>query len=143
MIVKNLDGVVPPAGEDAADAELLARVAEAEAAVTARFAEYDFSAGLEAWMAAVFAANAYVDAQAPWALRKTDPARMAAVLGTLAAVVERLGACVEPVVPGSIAKLRAYLEEGRAAGRLAQPTPIFPRLELVTTDEPEIGRAHV
>jgi methionyl-tRNA synthetase len=136
MIVKNLDGVVPPAGEDAADAELLAKVAEAEAAVTARFTDYDFSAGLEAWMAAVFAANAYVDAMAPWALRKTDPDRMAAVLGTLAAVVGRLGARVEPVVPGSIAKLKAYLEEGRAAGRLSQPTPIFPRLELVTTDEP-------
>ena len=34
-------------------------------------------------MQAVFACNAYIDAQAPWALRKTDPERMAAVLGTL------------------------------------------------------------
>jgi methionyl-tRNA synthetase len=55
---------------------------------------------------------------------------MAEVLGTLAAVVERLGAIVEPIVPTSIAKLSAYLEEGRAAGRLSQPSPIFPRLEL-------------
>ncbi|GAA4040954.1 methionine--tRNA ligase [Sphingomonas rosea] len=136
MIVKNLDGVLPPAGEEVDDAELLAKVAEAEAAVAARFADLDFSAGLEAWMAAVFAANAYVDAMAPWALRKTDPARMAQVLGTLAHATERLGACIAPIVPASIAKLTAYLEEGRAAGRLAQPSPIFPRLELVTTDEP-------
>ncbi len=41
-------------------------------------------------MAAVFACNAYVDAQAPWALRKTDPDRMAAVLGTLVAAVRQL-----------------------------------------------------
>ena len=36
---------------------------------------------------AVFACNAYVDAMAPWALRKTDPERMAAVLGTLVAAI--------------------------------------------------------
>lgn len=135
MIVKNLDGNLPPAGTAEDDAALLAMVAEAEEGAKARFADYDFSSGLEAWMAAVFAANAYVDAQAPWALRKTDPARMAEVLGTLAVVVERLGAIVEPVVPGSIAKLNAYLEEGRAAGRLPQPSPIFPRLELAVAEE--------
>jgi methionyl-tRNA synthetase len=134
MIVKNLEGVVPASGEAPDDAALFAQVAAAETETAARFAEYDFSAGLEAWMSAVFAANAYVDAQAPWALRKTDPERMAQVLGTLAAVVERLGAVIEPIVPGSIAKLNAYLAEGRAAGRLAQPQPIFPRLELVATD---------
>jgi methionyl-tRNA synthetase len=135
MIVKNLDGVVPAAGEAPDDRALLTKVAEAEAAATARFADLDFSAGLDAWMTGNFAANAYVDAQAPWALRKTDPARMAEVLGTLAQAVERLGRVVEPVVPGSIARLRTYLEEGRAAGRLGPPTPIFPRLELAAAEE--------
>jgi methionyl-tRNA synthetase len=133
MIVKNLEGVVPAAGNANDDAALLSKVAEAETEAKARFAEYDFSAGLEAWMAAVFAANAYVDAQAPWALRKTDPARMAGVLGTLASAVERLAIVVEPVVPTAIARLRAYLDEGRVAGRLVTPTPIFPRLELPAT----------
>jgi methionyl-tRNA synthetase len=135
MIVKNLDGVVPPAGVAAEDAALLVKVAEAEEGAKARFADYDFSAGLEAWMSAVFAANAYVDAQAPWSLRKTDPPRMAEVLGTLAVAIERLGAVVEPIIPGSIAKLKAYLAEGRAAGRLSQPSPIFPRLELAASAE--------
>ncbi|WP_426267398.1 methionine--tRNA ligase [Sphingomonas sp. LHG3443-2] len=135
MIVKNLGGNLPPAGTAEDDAALLAKVAEAEEGAKARFADYDFSSGLEAWMAAVFAANAYVDAQAPWALRKTDPARMAEVLGTLAVVVERLGAIVEPVVPASIARLDAYLREGRAARRLSSPSPIFPRLELAVAEE--------
>ena len=49
---------------------------------------------------AVFACNAYVDAQAPWALRKTDPERMAAVLGTLVAAVRELTAAIAPVIPG-------------------------------------------
>jgi methionyl-tRNA synthetase len=134
MIVKNLEGVVPAAGEADDDAALLLKVVDAETEAKARFAEYDFSAGLEAWMAAVFAANAYVDAQAPWALRKTDPARMTEVLGTLAKAVERLAIVVEPVVPTAIARLRAYLDEGRVAGRLVTPTPIFPRLELPATE---------
>ena len=60
---------------------------------------------------------------------------MAEVLGTLAAAVERLGAIVAPIVPGSIAKLDAYLEEGRVAGRLSPPSPIFPRLELAAAEE--------
>ena len=41
------------------------------------FERFAFSSGIEAWMQAVFACNAYVDEQAPWALRKTDPERMA------------------------------------------------------------------
>jgi len=130
MIVKNLEGVVPTVGEHADDLALLGRVEQAEAEARERFADYDFSAGLEAWMGAVFAANAYVDTQAPWALRKTDPARMDQVLGTLAAAVERLGVVVEPVVPSAIGRLRTYLEDGRSAGRLAAPSAIFPRLEL-------------
>ena len=34
--------------------------------------------------------NQYIDAQAPWALRKTDPERMHAVLGTLLQAIRRL-----------------------------------------------------
>ena len=36
------------------------------------------------------AANRYVDAQAPWALRKTDPARMGTVLYVLAETIRRI-----------------------------------------------------
>ena len=43
-------------------------------------AEQALSRALEAIFEVVGAANRYVDAQAPWALRKTDPARMATVL---------------------------------------------------------------
>jgi methionyl-tRNA synthetase len=81
-------------------------------------------------MAAVFACNAYVDAMAPWALRKTDPERMAAVLGTLVAAVRRLTDAVAPVIPTSAAALKAVLESGKDGTPIAQPTPLFPRLEL-------------
>ena len=135
MIFKNLDGVVPPPGEDPADGALLRQVQDGVELLRREFHELNFSAGLEGWMAAVFACNAYVDAQAPWALRKTDPDRMAAVLGTLAAAVEQLTQAVAPVVPASAQRLLTYIDEGRKAGRISQPQPIFPRLELEPAGE--------
>ncbi|HWU01136.1 MAG TPA: methionine--tRNA ligase [Novosphingobium sp.] len=148
MIFKNLGGTLNadlPEGE--ADTALRATVSAEIAAMRARFGELDFSAGLDAWMRAVFACNQYVDEQAPWALRKTDPERMAAVLMTLFRVVRDLAIAVRPVVPTAIDALLAQMgEEARdyaalddagwfarlvASGfTLSQPTGVFPRLEL-------------
>ncbi len=134
MIHKNLDGIVPPVGTASEDQHLLGEVKRAcSETLPAEFERFAFSTGLEAWITAVFACNAYVDAMAPWALRKSDPARMEQVLGTLAACVELLARAVEPVVPGSARRLLTFLEDGRAPGRIGAPTPIFPRLELETT----------
>ena len=130
MIFKNLDGVLPPAGEAAEDRDLLEKVTAACADLDRRFGEYAFSAGLEAWMTAVFACNAYVDTQAPWTLRKTDPERMAAVLGTLVAAVSQLTVAVAPVIPESADKLLSLIDSGKGGQPIAQPQPLFPRLEL-------------
>jgi methionyl-tRNA synthetase len=130
MVFKNLDGVIPEAGKAAEDVELLARVDEACKELTAQFEQFAFSTGLEAWMGAVFACNAYVDTMAPWALRKTDPGRMAAVLGTLIEAVRRLTHAVEPVIPTAAAALNAFIDSGKGGNPIAQPTPLFPRLEL-------------
>ena len=151
FIAKNCDGRVPQGGRgDPADAELLALVAEATARELPRaFEELALSQGLEAWLRAVFACNQYIDAQAPWALRKTDPERMIAVLATLYAAIADLAVAISPVVPASAARLLDQLgvppeerslaalgNESRharlaASGHVVQPpTPIFPRLEL-------------
>src|SRR3546814_19498075 len=52
-------------------------------------------------MRAVHACNQYVDEQAPWSLRKTDPDRMLAVLMTLFRCVRALTIAVRPMVPSS------------------------------------------
>ncbi len=117
--------------------------------VPAQFEALALSQGIEAWMRAVFACNQYIDAQAPWTLRKTDPERMTAVLATLCEAIVDLAIAIQPVIPGSAAKLldqlgvpaderdyAALADEGRYARlagsgfTLAPPTPIFPRLEL-------------
>src|SRR5688500_9397566 len=130
MIFKNLAGVLPAAGEAIDDQALLAEVRQACATLESEFDRFAFSAGLEAWMAAVFACNQYVDVAAPWALKKSDPERMAEVLGTLVVAVRLLAEAVVPVVPASAESLIALIDSGKDGSPIAQPTPIFPRLEL-------------
>lgn len=143
FIAKNLGRVPGEGRSEPVDAELLETVARATRdELPAAFAELALAHGCEAWMRAVFACNQYVDAQAPWALRKTDPERMEAVLRTLLLAIRDLAIAIRPVIPGSADKLLDLLG---ASGRnyadlpdrrwidtaeLQPPSPIFPRLEL-------------
>ena len=135
MIFKNLDGVIPETGVADEDRALLVQVDDACAELAQEFDRFSFSTGLEAWMAAVFACNQYVDTMAPWALKKSDPDRMAAVLGTLVVAVRKLAVAVQPVIPASADKLIALIDGGNGGTPIAQPTPIFPRLELPEDEE--------
>lgn len=131
FVAKNLEGQVEPGTPDPADDALLTEVERVCEGFARSFSDLAPSQGLEAWMAGVFACNQYIDVQAPWALRKTDPARMHAVLGTLLRAIRRLAVTIAPVIPGSAAKLLDQLgPEGDPTFRIAPPTPIFPRLEL-------------
>src|SRR4051812_49251446 len=136
MVHKNLDGVLPAPGQAPEDRELMREVEDAtQKALPLAFERLAFSVGIEAWLGAVFACNAYVDAQAPWALRKTDPERMAAVLGTLVAAVRDLARAIAPIIPESADKLLALIDAGEGGAPIAQPTPLFPRLELPEDEE--------
>jgi methionyl-tRNA synthetase len=136
MVYKNLGGVLPAPGEAAVDRELLAVVAEAtRTEVPKAFGRFAFSIGIEAWLRAVFACNQYVDAQAPWALRRSDPERMAAVLGTLVVAVRELARAIAPIIPASADKLLTLIDAGEGGAPIPQPTPLFPRLELDEDEE--------
>ena len=146
FIAKNCDGgFTAEAPAEAVDDELLAKVRMACAEeLPEAFERLAFSHGLEAWMQAVFACNAYIDEQAPWALRKTDPERMKRVLATLCGCIRDLAVAVSPVIPKSSAKILDALcipaserDYAALATRIADgairvdnPTPVFPRLEL-------------
>jgi methionyl-tRNA synthetase len=146
---KNL-GHVPAVGRsDPADAALLDLVAAATRdELPAAFSDLALSQGCEAWMRAVFACNQYVDAQAPWALRKTDPERMEAVLRTLLLAIRDLAIAIRPVIPASADRMLDLLGVASDARNyadladrswidgvtLAAPSPIFPRLELPAED---------
>jgi len=150
MIFKNLDGRLQ-AGLPLTDADIAleAQVAEGISGLRASFESLAFSDGLEAWMRAVFACNQYVDEQAPWVLRKSDPERMVAVLMTLYRCVRDLAIAVRAVVPESADRLLDQMgvsAEARDFGALAdkdwisplaasgfvldKPVGVFPRLEM-------------
>jgi methionyl-tRNA synthetase len=136
MIYKNLDGVLPTEGEAEEDRDLLQQVRTATAnEVPEAFERFAFSVGIEAWLKAVFACNAYIDAQAPWALRKTDPERMSAVLGTLVVAVRELARAIAPIIPASADKLLSLIDAGEGGAPIPQPVPLFPRLELAADEE--------
>ena len=150
QIFRNCDGYLPEIhGHDAADAALFETVGAAVGEHMPRaYGDLALSQAAEAWMQAVFACNAYVDEQAPWTLRKSDPARMETVLATLFIAIAQLATAIAPVIPGSSRRLldqmgvpeavrsfagiqsHWYSPLAESGFRLAQPVGLFPRLEL-------------
>ena len=150
LIFKNCEGHLPTIhGHHPDDQALLELVGNAVSTeIPSHFEDLAMSQALESWMQAVFACNAYVDVQAPWALKKTDPERMETVLATLFICIAQLAIAVQPFIPGSATKLldqmgvpddvRNYARAGShwysalAEGgfQIAQPVGLFPRLEL-------------
>ena len=143
MIARNCGGQVPePNDFTEADDALFAAAAELLGETRRAMADLAIHRMLEAIWRVVGDANRYVDAQAPWALRKTDPARMNTVLYVLADVIRQLAIFVQPAVPDAAATLLAQLsvpeEEGARdfaalSARIAPgtalpaPRPVFPR----------------
>jgi len=157
QIVRNCDAGLPEIhGHDAADNALFDFVCGAVGkAMPAAYEELAFSRATESWIQAVFACNAYIDEQAPWTLRKTDSERMETVLATLYICIAILAVGIRPIIPASAdrlldamgiaAELRTfenilshwYSPLAESGFRLAQPTPLFPRLELPEDEHEE------
>ncbi|MEO5706953.1 MAG: methionine--tRNA ligase [Alteraurantiacibacter sp.] len=150
QVFKNCEGHLPGiTGHTPEDDALFALVDKAIRTDMAQaYDQLAFSQALEAWMGAVFACNAYIDVQAPWALKKTDEQRMSTVLATLYICIAQLAVAVQPVMPGSMATLLDVMgvspDLRTLAGiashwyspliesefRLAKPEGLFPRLEI-------------
>ncbi|MDQ4502217.1 methionine--tRNA ligase [Sinomonas sp. ASV322] len=144
MVAKNLDGVVPEPGELApADIALLDAADGLLDAARAAFEKQEFSRGLEAIWGLLGDTNAYFADQAPWVLRKTDPARMATVLYVTLEVLRIVSVLVQPVMPDSAGKLLDALGQAEGDARLfaalsarlapgtqlPAPSPVFPKYE--------------
>lgn len=147
MIYKNCDAQIPQAGSFSEADQALLNKAYKEMLPAARTAMDDFKAhrALEEIWRVVADANAYIDEQAPWALRKQDPKRMETVLYVLTEVIRCLALIIQPVVPQSAQKMLDQLsipaqsrsfaaispDSAIAAGTpLDQPQGVFPRLAL-------------
>ncbi len=144
MIQRNCGGRVPERGDDNADDRALLGVTDdLLARVRSEMAVQGLSRALEAIFEVVGMANRYVDGQAPWALRKTDPVRMATVLYVLAETIRRLALLTQAFMPDASAHILDQLavpdhqrslasfatpEGGLQAGtELPPPSGVFPR----------------
>ena len=143
MIAKNCDGQIPtPGAFDADDQALLGQAYGLLETVRALMDRQGFNHALEAIWVVIRAANGYVDRQAPWKLRKEDPARMATVLYVLAETIRHLALLAQPVMPDTMAKMLdqlaipadartfAALGEGGAlvpGTAIPKPEGVFPR----------------
>jgi len=145
LIVNFAGGVVPavgaPAAEEGAVAAAFARALKVAGEAMDEFAFHRALAALWEFVAVV---NRYVDASAPWELKK-DPAKQArlnAVLYTLAESLRCLGIVLAPFLPDAAAKIRAALGHtgepaladavwGRlqAGARIGKISALFPRVE--------------
>ena len=143
IMTKNCDGAVPaPAAFTQDDETLLAAADGLLDAAREAMERQAIHRVLEAVLAVGSDANKYFTTEQPWALKKTDPARMATVLYVTAEVLRQIAILIQPFIPASAEKLldqlgvaqenRSFaalggehrLKPGTALGALA---PVFPR----------------
>src|SRR2546428_188063 len=144
LIVNFAGGVVSAGAASPEDRAVGAAFERAVKDAGAAMDEFAFHRALAAIWEFVAVVNRYVDASAPWELKK-DPAkqpRLNAVLYTLAESLRCLGVVLAPFVPDAAAKIRSALGQtaeptladavwGRlqAGARVQKITALFPRVE--------------
>ena len=151
MIQRYHDGRVPtPAELKREDNDLLGTAEALLDRVRAEMAVQALSRALEAIFEAVGAANRYVDAQAPWTLRKSDPERLGTVLYVLAETIRKLALLTLAFMPEASKRIldqlavpnsaRSFASYRAADGALAAGTPL-PRPEGVFPRRVEVVAA--
>jgi methionyl-tRNA synthetase len=141
MINKNCEAKVPVCGPlSSADSAMLAMADAMLGEVRAQHEAFAISKAMDVIWKVVAEANRYFAGEAPWALKKTDPDRMATVLYVTAEVLRMVGILVQPYMPDSACKLLDVLAVSADQRRftdiakrltsgtdLPAPQPIFPR----------------
>jgi len=150
MIAKNCDGLVPTPQEFTQNDKTLLQSVYALPEVTEPFIDtMQIHKYLDAVLDVVRAANGYIDAQAPWTLKKTDINRMHTVLYVLVESIRGLAIMAQPVILEGAAKILDQVavepekrdfnalnaDHALVSGQsLPAPEGVFPRLELNKTE---------
>jgi len=143
MIAKNCSGALPEPGALTGEDRALLDLADSTLAKVREALEVQaIHKAAEAIWTVVAEANRYFAAQEPWALKKSDPARMGTVLYVTAESVRQVAILAQALTPDAAARLLDQLAvpaEARdfaalgVAGRLVagtdlpKPEPVFPR----------------
>lgn len=98
---------------------------------------FRFNDALSTLWKLVFEANAYIDTQAPWTLKKTDTERMNTVLYVLVDVIRCLGIMMQPFTPDSAGKILDQLKISKAERNFENLDEQFAIKSGVVIDEPK------
>jgi methionyl-tRNA synthetase len=136
MISKNCDAKIPDPGDEGPDSGLAVYSALSGAQalrdkLRAHAERQAFHDILEEVWKVIREANRCVDEDAPWALRKTDPAKMATVLYVLAETIRHVAILLQPFMPDSCGRMLDQLsvaEDARTFDDLA--SPLVPGMDL-------------
>ncbi|MFN3701534.1 MAG: methionine--tRNA ligase [Alphaproteobacteria bacterium] len=150
MIYKNCDAQVPqPQALGSEDDTLLASARRLRESLLPLCNQFEFHKALEEIMSVARDADAYIDHQAPWKLKKEDPERMNTVLYVLAEVIRMLAIPMQAVTPEAASKLLDQLKVPqdqrlfahisadyalKAGTVIDQPVGVFPRIVLEEDD---------
>jgi methionyl-tRNA synthetase len=147
MVQKQCEGRVPStAAMVASDHTVLEKAYGLQSAVREALTGMKFHAALEAVVDVGRHLNEYIDTAAPWTLKKTDPARMEAVLYTILEGIRCIALCLQPFMPTaadkmlfqlsvpSDARMNACIDKEFALTSgvpLPEPEGIFPRFQVM------------
>ena len=127
QIARNLGGLLPAAGTRTQDDLTLLEAAEAlPLKLREKIDRQALHEALEEVWRVIRAANSYIDRQAPWALKKTDPPRMADVLRLLTDVLRPVATVLQPFMPDSMARMLDQLGVPPGQRSIADLTTALP-----------------
>jgi methionyl-tRNA synthetase len=146
FVYKNGGQKIPqPMNELPEDQRLLQSAKDLIAKLREHFDSQEFNLALEKIWTVIGAANKYIDTQAPWALKKSNPERMNTVLYNLIEVLRYLAITTQPIIPKSanimLDQLTVPTNERsfkyltstykiKPGEKLEKPSPIFPRFVI-------------
>ena len=145
MIGRYRDGRVPAGSAVPGGEELEAACRQADDAIGAALADFDFRQATAAVWAIAAEANRLVNRVRPWGLAKAERGgdlaaghRLDAVLGVLLEACSVLGRVLTPFLPDAAARITLQCTPGRD-GRLPNPSPVFRRLSVTTATGLKMG----
>jgi len=138
MIHKNCDATIPDnADMNDEDRALLSLINTQFEKALSEIDTFKIHRALEYIWRGVSAANGYIDAQEPWALKKENPERMKTVLYTLAEAIRRLAIMIQPVTPDAAARMLDQLKIGADERSFAHASDAHTLKPGITIDKPE------
>jgi methionyl-tRNA synthetase len=150
MVFKNCNALVPEVGVYTPEDQTIlqsAQLLREKAAIA--ISKQEIHKYVEVMVEMIREGNKYIDEQAPWVLKKTDPQRMGTVLYVIMEILRYSAILYQPLIPESANKMldlltvpheeRSFVHLNdsfriKSGSVIGKPEGIFPRFEIQTEE---------